>query len=169
MPITCSLRTKAIRTPGTELEPKLLLRDLDATPVSMIQKTCPSVQFNVMPIRFRHFGSGCGGRRQRGVSSGQRTTAPSSGHEVPCGTSYSFALSLIADCRSWPIRFTTAPSTSPAAGVFVCTAKKNNLSTVFAGQAIGLKEVEEGIWLVSFTEYGLGYIDLEEKTLKPPR
>ena len=42
-----------------------------------------------------------------------------------------------------------------------------NLSTVFAGQALGIKEVEEGIWLVSFMEYDLGYIDLEEKTLQP--
>ena len=31
--------------------------------------------------------------------------------------------------------------------------KKINLSTVFAGQALGIKEVEEGIWLVSFMEY----------------
>src|SRR5690348_8482132 len=45
--------------------------------------------------------------------------------------------------------------------------KKINLSTVFAGQAVGIKEVEEGIWLVSFMEYDLGYIDLEEKTLQP--
>jgi hypothetical protein len=45
--------------------------------------------------------------------------------------------------------------------------KKINLSTVFAGQALGIKEVEEGIWLVSFMEYDLGYIDLQEKTLQP--
>jgi hypothetical protein len=45
--------------------------------------------------------------------------------------------------------------------------KKINLSTVFAGQAVVIKEVEEGIWLVSFMEYDLGYIDPEEKTLQP--
>jgi hypothetical protein len=45
--------------------------------------------------------------------------------------------------------------------------KKINLSTVFAGQAVGIKEVEEGTWLVSFMDYDLGYIDLEEKTLQP--
>jgi hypothetical protein len=28
---------------------------------------------------------------------------------------------------------------------------------------LGIKKVEEGIWLVSFMEYDLGYIDLEEK------
>jgi hypothetical protein len=49
----------------------------------------------------------------------------------------------------------------------VCAVKKINLSTVFAGQAVGLKEVEDGTWLVSFMAYGLGYIDLEEKTLQP--
>ena len=32
---------------------------------------------------------------------------------------------------------------------------------------MGIKEVEEGIWLVSFMDYDLGYIDLEEKTLQP--
>jgi hypothetical protein len=26
---------------------------------------------------------------------------------------------------------------------------------------------EEGIWLISFMEYDLGYIDLEEKNLQP--
>jgi hypothetical protein len=45
--------------------------------------------------------------------------------------------------------------------------KKISLSTVFAGQAVDSKEVEEGIWLVSFMDYDLGYIDLEEKTLQP--
>ena len=45
--------------------------------------------------------------------------------------------------------------------------KKINLSSVFAGQAVGIKEVEEGIWLVSFMDYDLGYIDLEDKTLQP--
>jgi transposase InsO family protein len=45
--------------------------------------------------------------------------------------------------------------------------KKINLSTSLAGQAVGIKEVDDGIWLVSFMRYDLGYIDLEEKTLQP--
>jgi hypothetical protein len=45
--------------------------------------------------------------------------------------------------------------------------KNINLSTCLAGQAVGIKEVENGIWLVSFMEYDLGYLDLEEKTLQP--
>ena len=45
--------------------------------------------------------------------------------------------------------------------------KKINLSTSLAGQAVGVKEVDNGIWLVSFMDYDLGYIDLEERTLQP--
>jgi hypothetical protein len=45
--------------------------------------------------------------------------------------------------------------------------KKINLGTVFAGQAVGLKEVQDDIWPVSLMDYDLGYIDLEEKTLQP--
>jgi transposase InsO family protein len=45
--------------------------------------------------------------------------------------------------------------------------KKINISTVLAGQSLGIKEVDEGIWLVSFMHYDLGYIDLEQRTLQP--
>jgi transposase InsO family protein len=45
--------------------------------------------------------------------------------------------------------------------------KKINLSTSLAGQYVGIKEVDDGIWLVSFMQYDLGYIDLEEKALQP--
>lgn len=50
----------------------------------------------------------------------------------------------------------------------ICLGReKINFSTVFAGQAVGIKEVQDDIWLVSFMDYDLGYIDLEEKTLQP--
>jgi hypothetical protein len=50
----------------------------------------------------------------------------------------------------------------------VCIFKKKiNLSTSQAGLAVGIKEVDDGIWLVTFMDYDLGYIDLEEKTLQP--
>lgn len=45
--------------------------------------------------------------------------------------------------------------------------KKINISKVLAGQRLGIKEVDEGIWLTSFMHYDLGYIDLEQKTLQP--
>jgi len=44
--------------------------------------------------------------------------------------------------------------------------KKINISTVLAGQKLGIKEVDDGIWLVSFLHYDLGYIDLEQRTLQ---
>ena len=37
--------------------------------------------------------------------------------------------------------------------------KKINLSTVFAGQKVGVKEVSDRIWLVSFMDYDLGFFD----------
>jgi transposase InsO family protein len=45
--------------------------------------------------------------------------------------------------------------------------KKINISYVLAGQRVGIKEVDDGIWIVSFMHYDLGYIDLEQKTLQP--
>lgn len=45
--------------------------------------------------------------------------------------------------------------------------KKINLSRVFAGQAVGIKQVEDRIWLVSFMDYDLGYIDDETCRLEP--
>lgn len=44
--------------------------------------------------------------------------------------------------------------------------KKINISTALAGQRLGVKEVDDGIWLVSFMLYDLGYIDLEQRTLQ---
>jgi len=37
--------------------------------------------------------------------------------------------------------------------------KKIHFSTVFAGQNVGIKEVDDTIWLVSFMQYDLGYFD----------
>lgn len=45
--------------------------------------------------------------------------------------------------------------------------RKINVSGVFAGQTLGIKEVEDNVWLVSFMEHDLGYIDLEERSLQP--
>ena len=45
--------------------------------------------------------------------------------------------------------------------------KKINFSTVFTGQAVGIKEVHDDIWLVSFMDYDLGYFDLDTRVLEP--
>jgi transposase InsO family protein len=54
-----------------------------------------------------------------------------------------------------------------ACGRICMHKKKINISTVMAGQRLGLKEVDDGIWVVTFMTYDLGYIDLEQKTLQP--
>jgi putative transposase len=37
--------------------------------------------------------------------------------------------------------------------------RKINLSQVFAGQAVGVREVADHIWLISFMHYDLGFFD----------
>ena len=44
--------------------------------------------------------------------------------------------------------------------------KKINIPGVLAGQRLGIKEVDDAIWLVSFLHYDLGYIDLEQRILQ---
>ncbi len=53
-----------------------------------------------------------------------------------------------------------------ASGRICMYRKKINVSTVLAGQKLRIKEVDEGIWLISFMNYDLGYIDLEQRTLQ---
>jgi putative transposase len=45
--------------------------------------------------------------------------------------------------------------------------RKINLSQVFAGQQVGVRQVTERIWLVSFMDYDLGYFDDETCRLEP--
>ena len=54
-----------------------------------------------------------------------------------------------------------------SAGASVWGKKKINFSQVFAGQAVGIKEVQDDMWLVSFMEYDFGYFDLETRVLEP--
>lgn len=44
---------------------------------------------------------------------------------------------------------------------------KVSLSRAFAGQDVGIKEVEEGIWVVSFMDYDLGYFDQKNRRVEP--
>ena len=45
--------------------------------------------------------------------------------------------------------------------------RKINLSTVFAGQNVGVKQVDERIVLVTFMHYDLGFFDDETCRLEP--
>ena len=44
---------------------------------------------------------------------------------------------------------------------------KINFSTVFAGQNLGVKQIADRIWLVSFIDYDLGFFDDETCRLEP--
>ena len=72
--------------------------------------------------------------------------------------------------RSGPIdcRIVFDPSHAPDRTITVTRcgricmgALKINLSQAFAGQKVGVKQVEEKIWLVSFMRYDLGFFDHE--------
>jgi putative transposase len=45
--------------------------------------------------------------------------------------------------------------------------RKVNLSLVFAGQDVGVRQVDEHVWLVTFMHYDLGYFDDETCRLEP--
>jgi len=45
--------------------------------------------------------------------------------------------------------------------------RKINFSVVFAGQTVGVREVSDKIWLVSFMDYDLGYFDEDENRIEP--
>lgn len=50
----------------------------------------------------------------------------------------------------------------------ICVRKtKINLSQVFSGQDVGITEVQDGLWLVSFMEYDLGYFDETSRRFEP--
>jgi putative transposase len=45
--------------------------------------------------------------------------------------------------------------------------RKVNLSQVFAGQQVGVRQVDDHVWLVTFMHYDLGYFDDETCRLEP--
>ncbi|MGB9369129.1 MAG: hypothetical protein WCE79_24255 [Xanthobacteraceae bacterium] len=47
------------------------------------------------------------------------------------------------------------------------TGYKINLSQVFAGHIVGIKQVDYHLWLASFMHYDLGYFDDETCRLEP--
>jgi len=60
----------------------------------------------------------------------------------------------------WPIIVTRC-------GRICYNRQKINLSIVFAGQMVGVIQVSDKIWLVSFMQYDLGYFDHQHCRLEP--
>lgn len=50
----------------------------------------------------------------------------------------------------------------------ICIGKRKiNLSQVFAGQILGIKEIEDQLWLVSFLNYDIGFFDKDVDRVEP--
>ena len=50
----------------------------------------------------------------------------------------------------------------------ICIKKRKiSLSRVFAGQYLGIREIADDIWLVSFMDYDLGFFDGKEDRVEP--
>lgn len=50
----------------------------------------------------------------------------------------------------------------------ICIGKRKiNLSTVFAGQNVGITQIDDTIWSVHFMDYVIGYFDTETSRVEP--
>lgn len=50
----------------------------------------------------------------------------------------------------------------------ICIGKRKiNLSQVFAGQILGLTEIEDRVWLVTFMDYDIGFFDDKQDRVEP--
>jgi hypothetical protein len=56
-----------------------------------------------------------------------------------------------------------------ACGRICLHRKKINISIALAGQTLGIKEVHDGIWLVSFMQYGISELRSGAENLAAPR
>ena len=57
--------------------------------------------------------------------------------------------------------------TVTACGRICLESKKVHFSQVFAGQNVGIRQVEDKVWLVSFMSYDMGYFDLDTCRVEP--
>jgi putative transposase len=81
-------------------------------------------------------------------------------HYVPSTRSYTGLPELDYPFHDKTVTVTTC-------GRICFNRQKINLSTVFAGQSVGIKQVSQDIWLVTFMDYDLGYFDHETCRLEP--
>ena len=63
--------------------------------------------------------------------------------------------------------FQEALSQATQCGRICMDRRKINFSQVFAGQKVGVRQVDDKIWLVSFMNYDLGYFDEESNRVEP--
>jgi len=66
---------------------------------------------------------------------------------------------------AYPLHDWTATVTT--CGRLCFSRRKINLTLALAGQQVGVKQVSDELWLVSFMDYDLGYFDAETCRLEP--
>ena len=76
-------------------------------------------------------------------------------------------LTALSDRSPRPYPFHDQTITVTHCGRICFKGQKVNLSHVFAGQNVGVTQVGERIWLVTFMHYDLGYFDDETCRLEP--
>ena len=65
-------------------------------------------------------------------------------------------------------RFRTHIGSGCTADKTCCIGKRKiSLSSIFAGQYVGVTEIADDIWLVSFMDYDLGFFDKEVNWVEP--
>ena len=74
--------------------------------------------------------------------------------DVPSPRPYRGLTALEYPLHDWSATVTTC-------GRICYRGRKVNVSQVFAGQLVGVRQVRERIWLVTFMDYDLGYFDDE--------
>jgi putative transposase len=79
---------------------------------------------------------------------------------APSGRVYRGVDELEYPLHDWSALITTC-------GRICWQRRKINVSQVFAGQKVGVKQVSEHVWLVTFMDYDLGYFDDETCRLEP--
>jgi len=70
-------------------------------------------------------------------------------------------------CASHAVGELTVGQASEASPRGCIGKRKINLSQIFAGQILGITEVDDQIWLVSFLGYDLGFFDANEGCVEP--
>jgi hypothetical protein len=105
------------------------------------------------------------GRWTASRKGGQLPINPSEGRLYPQSLGRVFLAPFPQIQMAFRSSLTMLPSwISSADDVIDCRPTTGNFSTVFAGQAVGIKEVHDDIWRM---DYDLGYFDLETRVLEP--
>jgi hypothetical protein len=91
----------------------------------------------------------------------RRAASPGARNEVPGAELYVGSSRPYKGLSDLEYPFHNRTTTLTNCGRIRIGRRKINLGTVFAGQNVGITEVSDKVWLVSFMQYDLGFFDHE--------